>query len=85
MDGAGDDNKDTAIDALVQGLVGKNKRMQLPDKCLAYGIIGFDEILQKAKCITVSCRLQMILKWLLTYGHSENAHQPRKVRHHSLL
>ena len=45
---------------------GKQKRMQLPDKCLAYVIAGFDEILQKAECIAVSRRLQMILERLHT-------------------
>ena len=43
MDSTGDDNRNAAIDALVQRLVSKDKRMQLPDKCLAYGLAGFDE------------------------------------------
>ena len=69
MDSTGDDNRNAAIDALVQRLVSKDKRMQLTDKCLAYGLAGFDEILHEAERITVSGRLQMILERLLAYGH----------------
>ena len=75
MDSACDDNGDATIDALVQRLVGKDERMQLPDKCLAYGIAGFDEIIEIAERITVSSRLKMVLKRLLAYGHAGKHHR----------
>ena len=61
MDRTGDYNRDAAVGAPVQRFVSKDKRMQLPDKCLAYGLTGCDEILKEAESITVSSRLQMIL------------------------